>query len=73
MPINHDDLRRRILNDLPYTREEIREAINDLRGNRIAAGVKATEKRQAAKGMSDAELDDDFMSAIAEVKAKEVK
>ena len=68
MPVNIDELRRRILNNESYTREELREAIQQMRGERVAIAEKTTAKRQASKGMSDDELDDDFMSLVEKVK-----
>ena len=68
MPVNIDELRRRILNNESYAREELREAIQQMRGERVAIAEKTTAKRQASKGMSDDELDDDFMSLVEKVK-----
>ena len=68
MAINVDELRQRILRGESYTREELRDAIEQLRGERIVIAEKQTAKRQATKGMSDDELDDDFMAAVAQVK-----
>jgi hypothetical protein len=67
MALNIDDLRKRILAGGSYTREELREAIAALRGERVAVATNTTAKRQATKGMSDDELDDDFMSIVAQV------
>ena len=64
MAINVDELRQRILRGESYTREELRDAIEQLRGERVAIAEKATAKRQATKGMSDDELDADFMAAV---------
>ena len=44
MPSNLDELRQRILRGEAYSKEELREAINQLRGERIAIAEKATEK-----------------------------
>jgi hypothetical protein len=68
MAVNLDDLRRRILAGESYSREELREAIAALRGERAAVAASSTAKRQATKGMSDDELDDDFMTLVEQVK-----
>jgi len=74
MPINPDELRQRILRGESYTREELREAIDQLRGERTAIAEKSVAKRQSKKGgMSDDELDDDFMAAVEAVKGGEGK
>ena len=70
MAINVDELRQRILRGESVSRDELRDAIEQLRGERVAISEKATEKRQVTKGMSDAELDDDFMAAVAKVKGE---
>lgn len=70
MAINLDNLRRKILNGESYTREELRDAIAELRGTRTIVAEKATAKRQVTKGMSDDELDDDFMSIVSQVQAE---
>ena len=70
MAIKVDELRQRILRGESVSRDELRDAIEQLRGERVAISEKATEKRQVTKGMSDAELDDDFMAAVAKVKGE---
>lgn len=68
MAVDLNELRRRILDNQPYTREELREAIEALRGERSVVAERATAKRQTSKGMSDDELDDDFMNLVSKVK-----
>lgn len=68
MAVDLNDMRRRILAGESYTREELREAIDKLRVERAIISEKTAAKRQITKGMSDDELDDDFMSAIESVK-----
>lgn len=64
MAINVDELRQRILRGESVSRDELRDAIEQLRGERIVIAEKQTAKRQATKGMSDDELDADFMAAV---------
>ena len=69
--INHDELRQRILRDEPVTREELREAIEQLRAERRTMAVASVNKRQVTKGMTDEELDADLDEMFASVKKKE--
>lgn len=70
MPINVDEIRQRILRGESVSREELRDAIEQLRGERVVIAEKQTAKRQATKGMSDDELDADFMAAVALAKGE---
>lgn len=56
-PVDINELRQRILNGQPYTREELQAALVLLRPNRTEAATAKQTKRKAAAPMSDEDLD----------------
>jgi hypothetical protein len=65
---SHDELRQRILRGESITREELRAAIEKLRGERVKIALNSVAKRQATKGASDDELDADLDDIFEEIK-----
>lgn len=53
-----NELRKRITSGGEYSREDLRDAISQLRTIRVEAAIKTTKKRVAAVGVSDSELDE---------------
>lgn len=62
MPLDLNELRRRILAGESYTPEELREAISLLRTVRVETATKTTASRAAKAPMSDEALDDSLKS-----------
>lgn len=65
---SHDILRQRILRGETISREELREAIEKLRGERVKIALNSVAKRQATKGATDDELDADLDNIFDEIK-----
>jgi hypothetical protein len=65
---SHDELRQRILRGESITREELRAAIEKLRGERVKIALNSVAKRQATKGASDDELDADLNDIFDDIK-----
>lgn len=58
MDIN--DYRKMIIEGKTVTDEQLRDAIEQIRQDRLEGAKKTTKKRVETKGMSDAELDADL-------------